>query len=85
MNRLAKAEVEVLMAAIETELMLDALSFALRRVLGVDAYDGDWGALVSLAADHDGWSAERRTKVVSEDPVALAELVVELNERRGLG
>jgi hypothetical protein len=85
MARLRKSDVEVLLAAIDSPLLLAAVAQALRRILEVDGFEDDWPALVALAARVDGWTDGRRWALLAEDDRALAELAVELNERRDLG
>ena len=85
MARLRKADAEALTAALDTELLQHALALALRRLLEIEPFAGDWGALVSLAAQQGDWPADRKALVVSGDLAALEHLAVELNERRSLG
>lgn len=85
MSRLRKADAEVLMDAVDTPLLLAAVAAALRRVLDVDGFDDDWPALVRVAGELDGWPEGRCMALVLGDEAALADLAVELNERRSLG
>jgi hypothetical protein len=80
--RLSKRDVEALVEAIDTELLQDAVAVALRHVLEVDPFPGDWPALVRLAGERAGWDPARRALVVDAVPDALAALAVELNENR---
>ncbi len=72
----------MLMAALDTPLLVDVLRSAMSRVLDVDPFDDDWGALVRLAGDRAGWSESRVTLLVGRDVATLSGLAVELNELR---
>ncbi len=85
MTRLRKQDVELLMSAVDTPLLQDALALALRRVLEVDAFIDDWPALIRLAGELDQWPEQRSWALLSADDGALADLATELNERRTLG
>jgi hypothetical protein len=81
-RRLRKVDAEMLMAAIDSPLLVDALRNALSRVLEVDSFDDDWGALVRLAGQRATWSEDRVTLLVGRDPATLTRLAIELNELR---
>ena len=84
MTRLDKREVETLMAAIDTDLLQDALRMALRRVLDVEGFEGDWPALAKLAGERARWPESQCAAVVAGDVHALVELGLTLNELRTL-
>ena len=60
------------------------LPWATRTLLAFGDFAGDWGALVKLAGERAQWSDARRWALVQGDNLALAELAVELNERRAV-
>ncbi len=82
MARLRKVDVETLMSAIESPLLIDALRSALATVLEVESFDDDWAALVRVAGHRAGWSEERVTLLVGRHDATLRGLAVELNEIR---
>lgn len=84
MVRLTKADAETLIDSIDTPLLGAALAIAVRKALGIDGFDGDWAALVRLAADRERWSPTRCWTLIEEQPDALADLATELSERRTL-
>ena len=84
MSRLRKKDAEVLMEAIDTPLLQAAVALALRRILAVDAFVDDWPALIRLAGERDGWPEQRSWALLAAEETALADLAVELNERRHL-
>ena len=84
MTGLTKADALVLIAAIDTESLESVLADALRKVLEVDGYDGDWAGLIGLAAQRDCWPDGRRRLLTEAAPDALAGLATELSERRSL-
>ncbi len=78
MTRLAKRDVERLLADYDTEPVT-----ALRRALGrlLDRPHATWPELVALAPLPD----TRRASLLVQDEATMDELVRELNERRALG
>jgi hypothetical protein len=84
MARLDKREVETLMAALDTDLLQDALRMALRRVLDVEGFDGDWPALAKLAGERACWPQSQCAAIVAGEAHALVELALTLNELRTL-
>ena len=81
---LTKADALGLIAAIDTESLESVLADALRKVLEVDGYHGDWAGLIGLAAQRNCWSEDRRRLLIGSAPDALAGLATELSERRSL-
>jgi hypothetical protein len=84
LTSLRKSDAELLLAAIDTPLLVDALRAALARVLVVEPFDDDWGALVRLAGDRALWDASRVHALVERHEVALATLAIDLSELRTL-
>lgn len=82
MTRLRKADVEALLQALDTPLLVDALRTALAHVCDVETVDDDWAALVRLSGHRGGWSDQRVTELVGREPEALADLAIEMNELR---
>jgi hypothetical protein len=80
--RLNKLDAETLMAAIDSPLLVDVLRSSLSKVLGVEPFEDDWGALVRFAGHRAGWSEDRVTLLVGRDVATLSGLAVELNELR---
>jgi hypothetical protein len=74
---LKKRDAEQLLATYD-DAPVEAVTTALRVVL--DRPDLDFTALVKLA----GFTCDRRIRLQAQDPIALDELVTELNELRGL-
>ena len=72
------------MAAVDTDLLPDALASALRHLLEVDGFPGDWAALVAMAGERAQWAPARCQQLIAGDSATLAELAAELNERREL-
>ncbi len=85
MPRLRKVDVETLMAAIDSPLLIDALRTALSHAMDVEPFDDDWPALIRLAGQRAGWTDDRVTLLVGRDNTALVQLATELNELRGIG
>lgn len=77
MTALRKSEVERLMSDYDLD-PVGALTTALRTTL--DRPDLDWTALVKLA----GFGCARRIRLQAHEMSALDELLVELNELRGV-
>ena len=77
MTALKKRDVEVLLDGYDTDPVA-ALTTALR--IALDRPDLDFTALVKLA----GFSCARRIRLQAQEPAALDELLVELNELRTL-
>lgn len=77
MTALRKRDVEVLLDGYDTDPVA-ALTTALR--IALDRPDLDFTALVKLA----GFSCARRIRLQAQEPAALDELLVELNELRTL-
>ncbi len=77
MTALKKRDVELLLDRYDTDPVA-ALTEALRVAL--DRPDLDFTALVKLA----GFSCARRIRLQAQEPAALDELLIELNERRAL-
>jgi hypothetical protein len=74
----------VLLDAIDTPLLVDAVRAALQRILDVEAFDDDWGALIRYTGQRSGWDEQRVWALVERNPEALQDLVTELNELRTL-
>jgi hypothetical protein len=84
MARLRKFDVETLIDAIDSPLLIDALRNALAQILQVDRFDDDWPALVRLAGHRAGWTGSRLTDLIRREPDALIALALELNEQRDI-
>jgi hypothetical protein len=76
-TELKKRDVEALLAAYDTD-PVGALTHALQLTL--DRPDLEWTALVKVA----GFGCARRIRLQAEETSALDELLVELNEGRGV-
>jgi hypothetical protein len=84
LSSLRKSDAELLLAAIDTPLLVDALRAALSRVMGVEPFEDDWAALIRLAGDRAMWDSSRVQVLVEREPSALATLAIELSELRTL-
>jgi hypothetical protein len=80
--RLAKRDAELLIDALDSPLLIDALRAALQRVLDVEGFPDDWGALVRLAGERGLWTPDRVTALVERETSALVDLATELSELR---
>ncbi len=83
-SRLTKAGAERLLAAIDTDVLFDALVGSMRAVLRLDALSTD-DAVLASAAQVAGWSAEHVSALRSGNEDALTSMAIELCEFRVLG
>jgi hypothetical protein len=81
-TRLRKSDVETLIKAIDSPLLVDAVRTALQRILDVEPFDDDWSALIRYAGERSGWDQERVWSLIERKPTALQSLATELNELR---
>jgi hypothetical protein len=85
MTKLRKTDAEVLMRAVDSPLLVDALRAALQRVLDVEPFEDDWAALVRYAGERGEWTPDRVGRLLDREPDSLVALATELNELRTLG
>lgn len=83
-RRVTKAEAERLTAALAADDAV-VLRCALASVLvRLSESVADWPALVANSAAIGAWAVGRAEAVAAEDPAALEQLAVDLNELRSL-
>ena len=78
---LTKAEVEVLMGAVDTDRFVEVIGSCLVQVLGQVA---EWDDLIDRASAFGGWSAARIRRAKDQNVDALYDIATELNEYRTL-
>lgn len=85
MTRLGKRAAEALTDALggPDDELREALTEALRTVLDAE-HTTPWADLVRSAAAVAGWTDERVSGLLDQDPEHLWDLAAELNERRAL-
>jgi hypothetical protein len=84
MPALSKRQVEVLLAAIDTDALAVELARAVRWVVHKDEPTNVDGDLIGVIARRLRWSEIRLAELTAGNPQAMAELAVELAERRSL-
>ena len=80
-HTLTKAQVEMLMGAVDTDRFVEVIGSCLVQVLGRVT---GWDDLIDLASAFGGWSAERVRRLKDQDVDALYDVATELNEYRTL-
>ena len=80
-HTLTKAQVEMLMGAVDTDRFVEVIGSCLVQILGRVA---GWDDLIDFASEFGGWSAERMRRVKGQHVDALYDIATELNEYRTL-